>query len=230
MHDSSLNEPSDFASIPLIVLPMAVFNSSILILLNLWSGKRLGMMVDAQREMEDVYRCLEILKDYGKIQQNAGMLYDIIKDLISMSGADSRHSATNTFHQSSCTSRGKRARNIEGGRDVHEKQAIFDGNRPISTYSFEPTTVPFDYRTGPLHSSNNTQNMPDTSYPSVQTASTALASHSYLVNDNQPTLFGLPLHTEDLGNLPVLLKVDHNEDSSHLDFPMPEMGRNDYLR
>ncbi|KAJ3720335.1 fungal-specific transcription factor domain-containing protein, partial [Lentinula raphanica] len=46
--------------------PVVLFNSIIMILLNLWSGKRLELATDFKREMEDVHLSLRILKSYER--------------------------------------------------------------------------------------------------------------------------------------------------------------------
>jgi hypothetical protein len=40
----------------------ASFTSGIILLLNIWSGKRGGVILDPAKEMADVYRCMNILK------------------------------------------------------------------------------------------------------------------------------------------------------------------------
>ncbi|EEB86584.1 hypothetical protein MPER_16412, partial [Moniliophthora perniciosa FA553] len=41
---------------------MALFNSAIVLLLNIWGGQRLGITSDPARELGDVYKCLNVLR------------------------------------------------------------------------------------------------------------------------------------------------------------------------
>ncbi|KAJ3859348.1 fungal-specific transcription factor domain-containing protein [Lentinula novae-zelandiae] len=74
---ASLSVTSEPRLIPTQMSNSAVilFNSAIMILLNLWSGKRLGLATDMKREMEDVQLSVRILKGYEKRYQNAGRMW-----------------------------------------------------------------------------------------------------------------------------------------------------------
>lgn len=41
---------------------MALFTSGIVLLLNIWGGKRSGVATDAGKEMADVHKCMKMLK------------------------------------------------------------------------------------------------------------------------------------------------------------------------
>lgn len=40
----------------------AVFSAGVVLLLNIWGGKRSGLSTDANKEMEDVHKCMQVLK------------------------------------------------------------------------------------------------------------------------------------------------------------------------
>lgn len=42
---------------------MAVFTAGIVLLLNIWGGKRSGLTTDPNKEMADVYKCMQVLKE-----------------------------------------------------------------------------------------------------------------------------------------------------------------------
>ncbi|KAK7034648.1 Gypsy retrotransposon integrase-like protein 1 [Paramarasmius palmivorus] len=67
---------------------MALFNSAIVLLLNIWGGKRLGITLDPARELGDVYKCLNVLRSYEQRWQITGRLCDIITELISVGDID----------------------------------------------------------------------------------------------------------------------------------------------
>ncbi|KAJ7709839.1 fungal-specific transcription factor domain-containing protein [Mycena rosella] len=68
----------------------AAFTSAIVLLLNTWSGKRSGFAYNPGKEMEDVYKCLNLLQKAEKRYLAAGRFSDILVRLISVgdSGAD----------------------------------------------------------------------------------------------------------------------------------------------
>jgi hypothetical protein len=39
-----------------------VFTSAIVLLLNVWSGKRTGLVPDPSREMVNVHKCMEVVR------------------------------------------------------------------------------------------------------------------------------------------------------------------------
>ena len=41
---------------------MALFTSGIVLLLNIWGGKRSGLSIDPMKEMADVHKCMKMLK------------------------------------------------------------------------------------------------------------------------------------------------------------------------
>ncbi|KAG7444501.1 uncharacterized protein BT62DRAFT_900033 [Guyanagaster necrorhizus] len=45
-------------------LLVAVFHSALVLLLNLWGGKRLGLSTNPSRAMEDVFKCMNVLRKY----------------------------------------------------------------------------------------------------------------------------------------------------------------------
>ncbi|KAI3616635.1 hypothetical protein WG66_011647 [Moniliophthora roreri] len=85
--------PSTQASVWL----MALFNSAIVLLLNIWGGKRLGITSDPARELGDVYKCLNVLRAYEKRWQITGRLCDIITELISVSDIDAAPSISQSL-------------------------------------------------------------------------------------------------------------------------------------
>lgn len=47
-------------------IQMALFDSSVILLLIVWSGKKNGMTIDASKEIRDVHACLSILRSYER--------------------------------------------------------------------------------------------------------------------------------------------------------------------
>ena len=80
---------------------MPIFTSGIVLLLNIWGGKRSGININPVKEMEDVHRCMSALShsekrcffrlqpgsnaDYGRPRwHSAGRLWDILYELVSV--------------------------------------------------------------------------------------------------------------------------------------------------
>ncbi|KAF7349016.1 Zn(2)-C6 fungal-type domain-containing protein [Mycena venus] len=63
----------------------AVFNSGLILLLNVWSAKRTGLMPDPGRDMANVHKCMEAIHLCGNRWEIAGMLWHILAKLTSAS-------------------------------------------------------------------------------------------------------------------------------------------------
>ncbi|KAJ7334168.1 fungal-specific transcription factor domain-containing protein [Mycena albidolilacea] len=70
---------------PLPLSQMAVFTAGIVLLLNIWGGKRsgLGLSADSGQEMIEVHRCMRVLRGCEIRWLTAGRLWDILFDLAS---------------------------------------------------------------------------------------------------------------------------------------------------
>ncbi|KAK7026301.1 Zn(2)-C6 fungal-type domain-containing protein [Favolaschia claudopus] len=69
---------------PVIINLGAVFTSSIILLLNIWSVKRKGMPQDLTREMAHVQKCMDVVKLCEERWQVAGLLWDVLAELASV--------------------------------------------------------------------------------------------------------------------------------------------------
>ena len=54
---------------------MALFTSGIVLLLNIWGGKRSGLSTDPAKEMADVHKCMKMLKRLEPRWHTAGRLW-----------------------------------------------------------------------------------------------------------------------------------------------------------
>ncbi|KAJ3852833.1 fungal-specific transcription factor domain-containing protein [Lentinula lateritia] len=67
-------------------LLMALFNASIVLLVNVWRGRRLrGTGRDVGKELVDVYRCIDLLSLHENRWQQAGRFHDILREIIAIS-------------------------------------------------------------------------------------------------------------------------------------------------
>ncbi|KAJ7657154.1 fungal-specific transcription factor domain-containing protein [Mycena polygramma] len=71
-------------SAPFVVNLGTVFTSGLILLLNVWSGKRTGLLSDTRREMVNVHKCMEVISFCESRWQTAGTLWDILAELASV--------------------------------------------------------------------------------------------------------------------------------------------------
>ncbi|KAF7376323.1 Zn(2)-C6 fungal-type domain-containing protein [Mycena sanguinolenta] len=69
--------------LPLAHIKMALFDSSVILLLIVWSGRRNGLNLDTSTEIRDVHSNLGILKSFEHRWQIAGRLWDTIYAMLS---------------------------------------------------------------------------------------------------------------------------------------------------
>ncbi|KAF8149482.1 fungal-specific transcription factor domain-containing protein [Crassisporium funariophilum] len=72
---------SRLSALPLAGLQVTAFTAAVILLLNIWSGKRSGYAPNPRREMEDVQRCMEVLKVSERRWASAGRYWDILTEL-----------------------------------------------------------------------------------------------------------------------------------------------------
>ncbi|KAJ7586349.1 fungal-specific transcription factor domain-containing protein [Mycena floridula] len=68
--------------LPLPHITVPLFTSALVLLLNHWGGKRMGLASNPGNEYGDVYKCLNILRLYEPRFQTAGRLCDILQQLL----------------------------------------------------------------------------------------------------------------------------------------------------
>ncbi|KAJ7702971.1 fungal-specific transcription factor domain-containing protein, partial [Mycena rosella] len=69
--------------LPLAHVTMALFDSAVILLLIVWSGKQTGMVIDASKEIRDVHAVLNVLQSFERRWQVAGRLWDTIYGMLS---------------------------------------------------------------------------------------------------------------------------------------------------
>ncbi|KDQ52659.1 hypothetical protein JAAARDRAFT_183930 [Jaapia argillacea MUCL 33604] len=62
---------------------MNVFSAGLVLLLNIWGGKKSGIFTDPEKEMEEVNKCMRVLKSVERRWYMAGRLWDIFCRLAS---------------------------------------------------------------------------------------------------------------------------------------------------
>ncbi|KAF8149480.1 fungal-specific transcription factor domain-containing protein [Crassisporium funariophilum] len=74
---------SRLSALPLETLQITTFTAAVILLLNVWSGKKSGYAPNPRREMEGVQRCMEMLKASERRWASAGRFWDILTELAS---------------------------------------------------------------------------------------------------------------------------------------------------
>ncbi|TFK66522.1 hypothetical protein BDN72DRAFT_880231 [Pluteus cervinus] len=87
-----LETPSKRNLLPLSTIAMPTFTAAVVLLLNVWSGKRSGVSMHLRREYESVQKCLDTLRRCEKRWPMAGRLLEILTELASVGDAGTQSS------------------------------------------------------------------------------------------------------------------------------------------
>ncbi|KAK2459718.1 hypothetical protein APHAL10511_008252 [Amanita phalloides] len=114
---------------------MAGFTAGIVLLLNIWGGKRSGLSTDTQKEMSEVHKCMSMLRSCEERYYTAGRLWDILYELASVGelplpqlsppGSNKRERDEDISLESSPSPAAL-------GTDVHEEPRPIVGSRRVS--------------------------------------------------------------------------------------------------
>ncbi|KAF9479050.1 hypothetical protein BDN70DRAFT_985124 [Pholiota conissans] len=184
---------------PFAYLQSTAFVSAVILLLNIWSGRRSGYAPNPKREMEDVQRCADILKASERRWASAGRFWDILMELAYAGDVSiptkQKHAADGV---AATAPRKKRTR--EQGTDAS----------PSASPPVSPTDVPRSIIGSRRVSTSKTtalnQQLPQ---PQPQPA---------------PALFSLPMYSDELGRLPIYGQFNFSdaiEPSTRIPFPAP---------
>lgn len=191
---------------------MPVFTSAVVLLLNIWGGKKAGLTTDAAKEMKDVFRCMDMLRVCERSWQSAGRLWDILYELASVGDLP--------LPKGSPLSSNKRAR---------------DSDDPLfSPSSQTPSASSPEEGSGgsggsggsqrPIKSNRRLMNMSSPSSASSSTLGTPASSHMSIPGPAQPSTNGydqyhvgadaagsLPLYSDDLARMPLYGNQDASQ-------------------
>ncbi|KAI0309699.1 fungal-specific transcription factor domain-containing protein [Amylostereum chailletii] len=80
---------------PFLQLP--AFTAGIVLLLSIWGFRRSGVSIDPSKEMEDVHKCMHILKDTEGRWHTSGRLWDVLYELASVGDLPLPQASTPTY-------------------------------------------------------------------------------------------------------------------------------------
>ncbi|KAK7024381.1 Gypsy retrotransposon integrase-like protein 1 [Paramarasmius palmivorus] len=198
----------------------SVFGAGIVLLLNIWGGKRSGLSTDPSREMKDVHKCMEVLRACESRWHSAGRLWwvmlliclcesktlklqrrDILYELASVGDLPLPKSspASQKRERDSDSPRSSAGDNSPVASGVHTS-----GDMSDATPAPGSRTIAGSRRAAmksPAASSTSSANTPP---PSAGT------------QDGQPPhqLFSLPMYSDELGRLPLHGQLNYTSQRS----------------
>ncbi|KZP00590.1 hypothetical protein CALVIDRAFT_533589 [Calocera viscosa TUFC12733] len=161
---------------------VAAFTSGIVLLINVWGGKKTGMKLDVTSQLQDTHNCMQVLKMAEHSWNSAGRLWDILCELASFGDLPLPQASPPDF------SSNKRERSTEASTTAEQSSTSSttlagDASRPIakaparstaSSYSNSPaTSFPPSVHTTPPEGYRNVNNLPGAT-PESSTGSSSL--------------------------------------------------------
>ncbi|EGO24230.1 hypothetical protein SERLADRAFT_437842 [Serpula lacrymans var. lacrymans S7.9] len=165
---------------------ISAFTAGIVLLLNIWGGKRSGLATYPKKEMSDVHKCMQVLRVCERRWHSAGRLWDVLYELASVGDLP--------LPQPSPTGGNKRER---------------DSDSPISaapSSSSSAAVVPEVPRN--IAGSRRVSHDIQPPQPQQQQQQQHQQQLQQPPTPNPAALFNLPVYSDDLGRLPLHGQVD----------------------
>ncbi|PBK73560.1 hypothetical protein ARMSODRAFT_638994 [Armillaria solidipes] len=175
--DCQLRRPES----PMNHCAMSIFSAAIVLLLNIWSGRRSGISFDEKKELSDVHKCMKTLQIFEKQWPFAGRLWDILYELASVGELPLPHPGVSPSNKREHDSDSP----LSVGSpptDYSDIDATNSGSRPIKSNRRVSATYQQDFMTSDdvysMHSSTaaNIQQYPN--YPNSMFTSFAMSQPS----------------------------------------------------
>ncbi|EJU04909.1 hypothetical protein DACRYDRAFT_114226 [Dacryopinax primogenitus] len=112
---------------------VSAFTSGIVLLINVWGGKKTGMKLDPTSQLQDTHNCMQVLKMAERSWNSAGRLWDILCELASFGDLPLPQASPPDF-----TGSNKRERSSENSPGAAQSSSTssttlpVDGVRPIA--------------------------------------------------------------------------------------------------
>ncbi|KAI0351792.1 hypothetical protein OH77DRAFT_1498379 [Trametes cingulata] len=196
--------------VPTFFNQMSLFTAGIVLLLNIWGGKRSGLSTDPAKEMADVHKCMKMLKELEAHWHIAGRLWDILYELASVGDLPLPQASPAPSHKRDrdsdspiAASRPSTASNsphhvpVDSGRTMAGFRRVSKDSGP----SLASSTFAQPLRAqSQSHSSAST---PGAASDSEKPPSSGAPNGNVNGNGNSSAFFSLPVHTEELGRIPL---------------------------
>ncbi|KAF5344576.1 hypothetical protein D9757_015251 [Collybiopsis confluens] len=207
-----------------MLMPFAhitAFTAGIVLLLNIWGGKRSGLSTDTNKEMADVYKCMQVLKACENRWHSAGRIWYAtfisgLEEILTPVPRDILYELASVGELP-----------LPGGSPSASNKRERDADSPIPTW--EGGSIPLESRTiaGSRRVSANTPLNSDMFKPSPSTSS-PVPMGTLGLGENSPSpsnpytppdgmqLFSLPVYSDELGRLPLHGQVKFSTVAPHL--------------
>ncbi|KAK7034658.1 Gypsy retrotransposon integrase-like protein 1 [Paramarasmius palmivorus] len=159
--------------LPFPTVLSALYISAIVLLLNVWRGKKMNTTPDVNKEMVDVWRCFELLKQFEPRHQIAGRFRDILGEMLSV-GDLPRNRKRRQLDSDSGSST-----DVDATESTSTTSTVV-GGRPMA--GTRRASAAMDAMSKPIHQLSTLQDFGD-----IGTEST----------------FSLPIRSDELGSLPL---------------------------
>ncbi|KAJ6475995.1 fungal-specific transcription factor domain-containing protein [Mycena vitilis] len=169
--------------VPVPVLISSVFTSGVILLLNVWSGKRTGLPPHLNSAITEVHKCMKAIRVCEKRWQTAGLYYDLLSELATIGQVPLPKEPSRPAPSTNNTQSQKRAREED---DVGRYGAVMPVQHPPYDNTFQPapSTVP-----------------PESQSQTAQSLSPPANDTGWMFGVS--AALGLPMYGGDLGRLPV---------------------------
>ncbi|KAF9010516.1 fungal-specific transcription factor domain-containing protein [Cyathus striatus] len=160
--------------LPSPIIFMSAFASGLVLLLNIWGGKHTGIGRDPAKEMEDVHRCMHVLKLCERRWHIPARLWDILNELSSIRDG--------SFPAPPSHTNNKRRRGSSGERQSSQQV-------PIPSYS---SVMPLT-ESQPTHTSLTTESATSCKADTDPSSATSVAKDNWEFNELFLSQMGLPM-------------------------------------
>ncbi|KZT07879.1 uncharacterized protein LAESUDRAFT_724338 [Laetiporus sulphureus 93-53] len=178
---------------PLHFNMMAYFMSGIVLLHNIWGGKRSGLTVDANEEMAEVHKCMRMLKCIEPQCHIAGRLWDIVYELAFVGDLPLPSTPVSQ----------KRGRDADSPTPSTSNVPSFGTPPDTSNPDAAPRNI-----AGSKRASRDTSSMSPSAFVQPAMSPQVAPNQTYGVSAGgigQTSVqdFSLPIHSDELGRLPL---------------------------
>ncbi|TFK89351.1 hypothetical protein K466DRAFT_584659, partial [Polyporus arcularius HHB13444] len=182
------------AGMPTHINQMSLFTAGIVLLLNIWGGKRSGLSTDPAKEMADVHKCMKMLRLLEPHWHTAGRLWDILYELASVGDLPLPQASPAPSHKRERDSDSPVSSAVSDGcvalepamRSIAGKNRVQKDGPSLAASTFAQPLRP--------QASGSTSAMPVSDSERATSSSAA---------NGATQSFALPVHTDELGRLPL---------------------------
>ncbi|THV03738.1 hypothetical protein K435DRAFT_247672 [Dendrothele bispora CBS 962.96] len=190
-HVMEVQQRRGFLPLPNVIVTL--YNSALILTLNVWRGRQLKATSGTNKELVDVYKCIGMIRSYETRWQSAGTYCDIIREIILLTNL---HKPLNDENRAS----------LKRPRDSDREHTADPNASPDSTSSILSSTQSNTIGTRKIAGVNRVAAASRSSPGSSSPTSLPYPFNTDVqpnVNLNIDPIFSLPLRSDELGSLPL---------------------------